>query len=327
MARDILVFAEQRDGKFKKSVLECVNLARNLTDGGRVGAVLVGPEMRSKAAELFAHGVDTVYLAEDPSLGTYNAASFVRVTQAAIEAAGPALILFAATAMGRDLAPRVAGRIGVPWLAEAIELGYTTDHQLQARKSMYGGKVFSTLQTKGDPPHVASVRPGAFALGEPRQDRTGEIVDLEKPEDPLSLRARVVEVLASAGETVDLQEAEIVVSGGRGLKAPEHFALVRELAEAFGGAVGASRAVVDAGWIDHQHQVGQTGVAVAPKLYIACGISGAIQHLAGMRSSGCIVAVNKDPDAPIFQVADFGIVGDLFEVVPVLTEEMKKVIS
>jgi electron transfer flavoprotein alpha subunit len=327
MGRDVLVFAEQRDGKFKKSVLECINLACNLADGGKVGAVLVGSGIREKASELSAHGADTVYVADDASLGLYNTAAYARATLDAVEAAGPALILFAATAMGRDLAPRVAGRLGIPWLAEAMELSYTDDGQLRARKSMFGGKIFTTLQTKGDPPHLASVRPGAFALGEVQEGRTGEVVDLAAPQEPLSLRAKVIEVLTSAGETVDLAEAEIVVSGGRGLKAPEHFALVRDLADAFGGAVGASRAVVDAGWIDHQHQVGQTGVAVTPKLYIACGISGAIQHLAGMRSSGCIVAINKDADAPIFQVADYGIVGDLFEVIPIMVEEVRKMRS
>jgi electron transfer flavoprotein alpha subunit len=289
--------------------------------------VLVGSDSRQKASELFAHGADRVHLAEDASLGLYNAASFARATLDAIETASPQLILFPATAMGRDLAPRVAGRLGVPWLAEAIELSYTPEGQIQARKSMYGGKIFSTLQTKGDPPHVASVRPGAFAMAEPQADRTGEVIDLATPQEALSLRAKVVEVLTAAGETVDLTEAEIVVSGGRGLKAPEHFAMIRDLATAFGGAVGASRAVVDAGWIDHQHQVGQTGVTVTPKLYIACGISGAIQHLAGMRSSGCIVAINKDSDAPIFQVADYGIVGDLFEVIPIMTEEVRKMRS
>ena len=179
MARDILVFAEQRDGKFKKSVLECINLARSLTDGGKVGAVLVGSEVRPKASELFAHGADIVYLADDDSLGLYNAAAYARAASDAAGAAGPALILFAATAMGRDLAPRVAARLGIPWLAEAMELGYDDDGHLQARKSMYGGKIFTTLRAKGDPPHLASVRPGAFALGEAQEGRAGEVIDLD----------------------------------------------------------------------------------------------------------------------------------------------------
>ena len=327
MARSILVFAEQREGRFKKSVLECIQLARNLSDGGKVGAILVGSDARGKAPELFVRGADQVYLAEDGSLGVYNAASYARATLGAIEAARPALILFPATAMGRDLAPRVAGSLGRPWLAEAMELAYTPEGQLQARKSMYGGKILSTVRTKGDPPHVATVRPGASAAAEAEAGRGGEIIDLERPQEPLSLRAKVTEILASVGETVDLTEAEIVVSGGRGMKSPENFSLIRDLATALGAAVGASRAVVDAGWIDHQHQVGQTGVTITPKLYVACGISGAIQHLAGMRSSRCIVAINKDPDAPIFQVADYGIVGDLFQVLPLMTEEVRRMKS
>jgi len=327
MAPNVLVFAEQRRGKFKKCVFESLGLARNLVGDGTVSALLVGSGVKEKSADLFAHGADRVYSADDGSLDPYNAAAYARAIFDAFEAAKPALILVPATAMGRDLAPRVASRLGVPWVAEALELSHTDDGRLQARKSMYGGKIYSTLEVKGGPPYVATVRPGAYSVAEAKAGADGEIVDLSTPDDPLSLRAKVVELLESAGETVDLHEAEIVIAAGRGVKAPEHFSMIRDLATAFGGAVGASRAVVDAGWIDHQHQVGQTGATVSPKLYIACGISGAIQHLAGMRSSGCIVAINKDPDAPIFSVADYGIVGDLFEVVPIMTEEVRKMRS
>lgn len=328
MGFDVLVFAEQREGRFKKSVFEMLRLARALTAGdGVVGAVLCGAGVAPLAGQLSARGADRIWLADLPSLGLYNAAEYARVVEAAFNAGRPALILFPATAMGRDLAPRFAARIGVPLIADAMELSRSSGGGLSIRKSMYGGKVFAAMQTKGEPPYAATVRPGAYPPADESAGHGAETVVLTFESDPMSLRAKVSEIMQSVGQTVDLQEAEIIVSGGRGLKAPEHFALIRELAEALGGAVGASRAVVDAGWIDHHHQVGQTGLTVAPKLYIACGISGAIQHLAGMRTSGCIVAINKDPDAPIFKIADYGIVGDLFEALPVMIEEARKMRS
>jgi electron transfer flavoprotein alpha subunit len=328
MGFDVLVFAEQREGRFKKSVFELLHLARSLASGdGAVGAVLAGAGVSALADQLSARGADRVWVADAPSLALYNAADYTRVVEAAFGVGRPALVLFPATAMGRDLAPRFAARLGVPLIAEAMEITRSTGGGLSARKSMFGGKVFAALQTKGDPPYVATVRPGAYPQADESTGRKAETAALQFETDPLSLRARVVEVAQSIGQTVDLAEAEVIVSGGRGLKAPEHFSLIRELAEALGGAVGASRAVVDAGWIDHHHQVGQTGVTVAPKLYVACGISGAIQHLAGMRTSSCIVAINKDPDAPIFKIADYGIVGDLFEALPVMIEEARKMRS
>ncbi len=328
MGFDVLVFAEMRDGLFKKSVHESLSLARSLTGGdGRVSALLVGAGVASKAADLFARGADAVAVADDPALARYNSASYAQALASAQAALKSSAVLLPATAMGRDLAPRVAARWGVPVLAEAIELARSADGGLAARKSMFGGKAFASITTCGAPPFVVTVRPGAFAAAEPEPGRSGETIAVTVGQDPLSQRARVVEMLASAGQKVDLAEAEIVVSGGRGLKGPENFALIESLADALGGAVGASRAVVDKGWIDHQHQVGQTGVTVAPKLYVACGISGAIQHLAGMRMSGCIIAINNDPDAPIFKIADFGIVGDLFEVIPIMIEEVRKMRS
>jgi electron transfer flavoprotein alpha subunit len=328
MGFDVLVFGEMQGGRFKKSVFESLSLARSLTGGdGRVGALLVGAGISSSAAELFERGADVVAVAEDASLVNYNSASFAQALAATRAALKSSAVLIPATAMGRDLAPRIAARWGVPVLAEAIELARSAEGGLAARKSMYGGKAFARIETRGEPPYVVTVRPGAFAPAAPEPGRSGETVSITVEQDPLALRARVVEMLESAGQKVDLSEAEIVVSGGRGLKGPEHFALIRELADALGGAVGASRAVVDKGWIDHQQQVGQTGTTVAPKLYIACGISGAIQHLAGMRMSGCIIAINNDPDAPIFKIADYGIVGDLFEIVPIMIEEIRKMKS
>lgn len=327
MGFDVLIFAEQREGRIKKSVFELLRLARSLAPGdGVVGAVLCGSGVSLLAEQLGARGADRIWVADAPALSLYNSADYTRVVEAAYRAGRPALILFPATAMGRDLAPRFAARLGVPLIAEAMEIGPSAGG-IQARKSMYGGKIFATIQTKGEPPYVATVRPGAYAPADETPGRKSETATLPVEADPLGPRARVIEIAQSVGQTVDLQEAEIIVSGGRGLKGPEHFSLIRDLAEALGGAVGASRAVVDAGWIDHHNQVGQTGATVAPKLYIACGISGAIQHLAGMRTSGCIVAINKDPDAPIFKIADYGIVGDLFEVLPVMIEEARKMRS
>ncbi len=318
----VLVFAEQREGALKKSVLELLGLARALADGGEVQALVLGRGIAAVADAIADRGVDRLWTVDDPSLEYATPEVYVRQIAAAMEAGKPALTLFPSSAMGRDLGPSVAARRGCALLSECLSLARDGDGYV-ARKSMYGGKVFGTWKAPASAGVVATVRPGTHAPAA----QTGAKVKAEAM--PLAggpaPRARVVEIARGAGETIDLQEAEIVVSGGRGLRGPENFHLVEALAKALGGAVGASRAVVDAGWIEHQHQVGQTGVTVAPKLYVACGISGAIQHLAGMRTSGCIVAVNKDPDAPIFKAADYGIVGDVFEVLPLLTEEIRKV--
>ena len=240
--------------------------------------------------------------------------------EAAIQAVEPDLVLMIATAMGKDLAARVAARMKMATLTDCISID-EVEGSLQAVKSMYGGKVFATLQAVRTPV-MATLRPSAYPVPEPSGG--------EAPVTPLAVtlpaepKARVVQVLKAEEGTLDVQEADVVVSGGRGLKDPANFNLIEGLAGVLGGAVGASRAAVDAGWIDHAHQVGQTGKTVSPKLYVAVGISGAIQHLAGMRTAKCILAVNKDPDAPIFGLADYGIVGDLFKVVPLLTAEIEK---
>ncbi len=227
-------------------------------------------------------------------------------------------IFFAGSAMGSDLAPRVAARLGVGGLADVVELSLDGD-AFSAKRPVYSGKAFSTVTTAGKRPQVISLRPNVFAAEE--TGGTAEVVALDGLS--LSIRAVVKELMSAAGGELDVAEADIIVSGGRGIKGPENFALIKELADALGGAVGASRAAVDAGWIEHSHQVGQTGKVVSPSLYIAAGISGAIQHLAGMSSSKVIVAINKDPDAPIFKVADYGVVGDLFDVIPPMVEAIK----
>jgi electron transfer flavoprotein alpha subunit len=231
----------------------------------------------------------------------------------------PDAVFFSGTAMGRDLAPRVAARLGVGAIADVVGLSLNGS-SFSARRPVYSGKAFATVDTAGKSPQVISLRPNVF--GAVQTGGSAEVVALDGLE--LSIRAVVKELLDTGGGELDVAEADIIVSGGRGIKGPENFALIRELADALGAAVGASRAVVDAGWIEHKHQVGQTGKVVSPSLYVACGISGAIQHLAGMSSSKVIVAINKDPDAPIFKVADFGVVGDLFDVVPPMVEAIKQ---
>jgi electron transfer flavoprotein alpha subunit len=241
---------------------------------------------------------------------------------AAVVRVKPALVLFPASAMGRDLAPRVAARLGVGLAADATALAIEGG-RLIATRPVYAGKAIQRVAFPRTPA-VASLRPKVFASAVPTSGRKAAVSPLEVPLAPGDARARVREVVATAAGKLDLTEAEIIVSGGRGMKGPEHFDIIENLAAALGATVGASRAVVDAGWRPHGDQVGQTGKTVSPKLYVAVAISGAIQHLAGMSSSRCIVAINKEPEAPIFKVADYGVVGDAFEVVPALTEAVKQ---
>ncbi|MFN8546708.1 MAG: electron transfer flavoprotein subunit alpha/FixB family protein [Candidatus Eisenbacteria bacterium] len=315
----ILVFAEQREGKLKRSVLECLTLARAL-GASAPDAILLGAGVASLAPELGRFGAEHVHLCDDGSLAHPQTEAYLEQLAVACHGSLPDLVLFAATAMGRDLAPRLAARLGATFVGECLSFERKGNGWV-ARKSMYGGKAVATLAVSGSGPVVATVKPGATAAAE--SPGAGTVVGL--PLASVQLRAKIVSVTRGGGDTVDLAEADAVVAGGRGLKAAEHFHLIEELAGTLGAAVGASRAIVDAGWVPHHTQVGQTGVTVSPKLYIACGISGAIQHLAGMRSSGCIVAINKDAEAPIFKAADYGLVGDVFEILPLLTAELRKV--
>jgi electron transfer flavoprotein alpha subunit len=319
MMAGILVFVEQRNSEIRKASHQAVSEAKRQNGaGGEVFAVLPGSGIGEAAAELGAYGADKVYVADDGNLALYSAEGYAEVVAKAVEQTQPSAIFFAGTAMGRDLAPRVAARLGVGALADVVEL--TLDGEaFSARRPVYSGKAFATATTAGKSPQVISLRPNVFAAEE--LGGAGEVVALDGL--TLSIRALVKELVASAGDELDVAEADIIVSGGRGIKGPENFALIKELADALGGAVGASRAAVDAGWIEHSHQVGQTGKVVSPSLYIAAGISGAIQHLAGMSSSKIIVAINKDPDAPIFKIADYGVVGDLFDVIPPMVEAIK----
>ncbi len=314
----ILVFIEQRNGQIRKASLQALSEAHRQA-GGDASAVLVGSGITDAAAGLGVYGAGTVYVADTPDLELYSASGYGAAVVKAVEAASPAAIFFPGTAMGRDLAPRVAAKLGVGALADVVALDRDGD-QLVARRPVYSGKAFATADTGGTTPQVLSLRPNVFNAEE--TGGTAEVVALDDLD--LDIKAVVTELVDTGGGDLDVAEADIIVSGGRGLKGPENFAVIRELADALGGALGASRAAVDAGWIPHKHQVGQTGKVVSPSLYIAAGISGAIQHLAGMSSSKVIVAINKDPDAPIFKIADYGVVGDLFAVVPPMVEEVKK---
>ncbi|HEX8253430.1 MAG TPA: electron transfer flavoprotein subunit alpha/FixB family protein, partial [Thermoanaerobaculia bacterium] len=261
-------------------------------------------------------GAKKVYVAE---LGHYSTEPYTAALAQAVSESQPSIVLFAGTADGRDLAPRLAARLNVGVASDVDRLEWN-DGKLRARRPVYSGKAFATVDVTGTPA-IATTRPNAFPPEEAGGGAAAEVVTITASADN---RVKVIETKEPEAGEVSLAEADIIVSGGRGLKEATNFSYIRDLAHAIGGAVGASRAVVDAGWIDHQHQVGQTGRVVSPNLYIAAGVSGAIQHLAGMSSSKHIVAINKDPEAPIFRIADLGIVGDLFQILPVLTEEVKK---
>jgi electron transfer flavoprotein alpha subunit len=317
----ILVFVEQRDGQVRavsrEALGEAVRLAAAL--GGPVVGICPTAADPGLAA-LGEAGADRVLLAAHPAFASYDPAGYARAVADAARALQPATVLFAASTMGRDLAPRVAARLGAGLATECTALA-VEDGRLVASRPVYAGKA---LQRVAFPqaPALASLRPKAFE-SVTRPGAVAAVEPLAVEFDASAPRARVLRVAAAAVGRVDLTEAEVIVSGGRGLKGPEHFPVIEALAAALGASVGASRPVVDAGWRPHAEQVGQTGKTVSPRLYVAVGISGAIQHLAGMMSSRCIVAINKDPEAPIFKVADYGIVGDLFEVVPALTEAVK----
>jgi electron transfer flavoprotein alpha subunit len=317
----ILVFIEQRDGKVRSVAHEALGAATRIAAalGGPVTGVCVAAADPGLAA-LGAAGASEVLLATHEAFGVYDPAGYVAAVLAAVEQVKPAAILFSASSIGRDLAPRVAARLGVGLAADCTALA-TDGGRLTATRPVYAGKAIQTVAFPKSPA-IVSLRPKMFAPVS--GSGTATVMPLPVAFDANGARARVTGFAVSGAGKVDLTEAEVIVSGGRGLKGPENFAMIEALADALGGTVGASRAVVDAGWRPHGDQVGQTGKTVAPKLYIAVAISGAIQHLAGMTSSRCIVAINKDPEAPIFKVADYGLVGDAFEVVPALTEAVKK---
>jgi electron transfer flavoprotein alpha subunit len=318
-------FAESRDGNLRKVAFEAVTAARSAADasgGGDVHALLLGaPGIAARGEELGRYGADVVFVVEHEGLARYNPEAFAATAAERLRAGDYRAAFFPASAQGRDLAPRAAAALGVSLASDVIDFELQGDAVL-ARHPGYTGKVILTLRLAGSPALV-SLRPGAVTPAE--QPRTPRVEQSTPAIDPASARVSVTETTQRTGARLDLGEAPVIVSGGRGLRAAENFKLVEELADAFGNAaVGATRAVTDDGWRPATDQIGQTGRNVSPDLYVALGISGAIQHLAGMRTSKTIVAINKDKDAPIFKIADYGIVGDLFEIVPRLTEEVRK---
>lgn len=320
MGNKVLVFIEQRDGQIKKSSLEAARTASALASksGGDVEAVLFGNQVND-IEKLGGYGVKTVNFFKHQDLALYAPKTYVELTAKQISDSGAGIVVFANTSMGKDLAPRVAAKTDSGLAMDVITYDFNgTD--LTAGRPVFAGKAVEDVKICS-PVKILTLRPNVFPAG----DADGSAAEVKTIEvGSVDLSTKVVEIKKS-DEKLDVAEADIIVSGGRGMKAPEHFNLVEDLAKLLGAATGASRAVVDAGWRPHSEQVGQTGKTVSPTLYVALGISGAIQHLAGMRSSKFIVAINKDKDAPIFQVADYGITGDVFEVVPALIEEIKKV--
>ncbi|MBI3535240.1 MAG: electron transfer flavoprotein subunit alpha/FixB family protein [Deltaproteobacteria bacterium] len=316
----ILVIAEQRDGKLKKSTFELLGLATQ--SGNETSAVLLGDGVSGLTKELEQYGATSIYLIQDASLKFYSAESYTLGVLEAIKQASPDIVLASHSPTGRDFMPKIAACLGVG-LASDCTQAQISGVNLKVRRPVYAGKATVEVEFLGQGPRLATIRPNAIGAPKPISAQTAKVIPISI--QFTGLKTKVIEIVKGNSARPDVAEAPAVVSGGRSLKSAENFKIIEELADVLGAAVGASRAAVDAGYRAHRDQVGQTGKVVSPVLYIACGISGAIQHLAGMRTSKCIVAINTDPEAPIFQVADYGVIGDLFAVVPLLKEELKKI--
>jgi electron transfer flavoprotein alpha subunit len=325
MPQGVMTIAEQRDGEIRKISYEIVSEGRRLADalGQNVTTLLLGSNIKDKAATLGHYGADKVLVADDPRLETYTTDAYTAVIADLVKANDPAILLLGASVQGKDLAARLSARLGVG-MAQDCTAFSIEDGNLVAIRPIYAGKAYAKVTFNESWPQMAAARPNVMPMNEPDTSRSAEVEDASFSLDDSLLKTKVVDVAKDQSGKVDLTEAEKIVSGGRGMKGPEQYEILEALADVIGASVGASRSAVDAGWRPHTDQVGQTGKVVSPNLYIACGISGAIQHLAGMSTSKVIVAINKDPDAPIFQRADYGVVEDLFKVVPALTEEAKK---
>ncbi len=326
MSRDIYVIVEQVDGILQKVGIELIGEASRLAAdlGQKVVAVLLGENIADLADTLIKHGADKVLYVDDPILKLYATEPYTKAVNKIIKERDPEIVLFGASSIGRDLAPRVSARVHTGLTADCTKLEIDPESKLLLMtRPAFGGNIMATIVCENFRPQMATVRPGVMEALPKDEKRTGEIEKLEVEFTPEDMRIKIKDVVKSTNTKVDITEAKILVSGGRGIGSPEYFDVLKELADELGGEVSSSRANVDAGWIGKERQVGQTGKTVRPNLYLACGISGAIQHLAGMEESEYIIAINNNPDAPIFDIADLGIVGDLHKIIPILIEKIR----
>jgi len=327
--KGVWIYAEQRNGVPESISYELLGVGRKLADdlNTSLSAIIIGSNLDNASKQLITYGADKVMVVDDQSLNNYNDESYADIFVQLIKENNPDIILVGASTYGRSLAPRVASRINTGLTADCTKLEIDKeDGKLLQTRPAFGGNLMATIICPNHRPQMATVRHKVMKPLEPDESRKGEIIK-PKVNIPTDLKINVKEVVSTISEAVPLTEADVIVSGGRGMGDPKNLVLIEELANVLGGAVGASRAIVDAEWISYSHQVGQTGQTVGPKVYFACGISGAIQHIAGMSSSDTIIAINKNPEAPIFKIATFGIVGDVLEVLPLLIKEFKQQIG
>jgi len=328
VAANALVLVETKSGKIKKTSLELLSEGHRLASklGGHLKALLIGEGVQSLGRETGAYGASECYVADHAEFKNYNVERYTSIVVEACEKAQAEVLLATASSLGRDLLPRVAARLNTGMATECTTLS-VKNHKVVGTRPIYAGKCFVDVTIPNTIPQVITCRPNVFESSKVKTPTEPKVISIGSEYASMPVKAKIVEIVAAKSEKPDLTEAEIIVSAGRSIKSAENFKIMNELAEVVGAAVGASRAAVDAGYAPHSMQVGQTGKTVNPKLYIACGISGAIQHLAGMRTSKVIVAINSDAEAPIFQKCDYGIVGDLFQIIPLLTEEFRKLLK
>lgn len=325
MSGEVWVFAEYQAGKIRKTSLEVLGKGRELAEqlGSGIGVLLLGSGVDALAQELTAYA-DKVYYGDDPRLEKYNNDVYYQIIAALSEKEKPHILLAGATFLARDLFPRLAGRLKTGIAVDCLNLEMGDDGLLIARRPLFGGKVLADVVCREGRPQIVLVRPNTFSLPDAQDPARGKVLPLDVTIDTSQVKLEVLDVARIAKKRLDLTEAEIIITGGRGMKGAENFQLLDDLADVLGATVGATRGVVDNGWRSHDDQVGKSGKTVSPKLYFAVGLSGAIHHVMGMNTAKVVVAINKDPQAPIFQYADYGVLGDLFEIVPLLTETLKK---
>lgn len=325
--KGVFIFAQQVDNKITGVSYELIGKGKALAAdlGTEVTAVLLGYQVGDLTKKLAKYGADRVIVVDDPALETYMTEPYAYAMTKVIKAHKPEVVLYGATAIGRDMAPRVSARVHTGLTADCTGLEIDPETKnLQMTRPAFGGNIMATILCPEHRPQMATVRPGVMQRISPIEGAECKVVNFELKDIAAHKNVEIVEVIKKVSEKMDIQDAKVLVSGGRGVGCPENFKMLEELAEALGGTISSSRACVDAGWVEKDRQVGQTGKTVRPNLYIACGISGAIQHLAGMEESDIIIAINKDPAAPIFEVADYGVVGDVCKILPLFTEEVKK---